>query len=202
LVADVFLHGDWNPAKSGLPSDVPEIASLLAELRARAAQSPAPTTLSTYMGPWQKFKSWCLEKNVPYLPARPLTVALYLTKILRSATSPSPVLSCSGTIFLHHHLAGLPLPTSHPPVAMSRKISRRTNVAGQKKPLLASYIRRLFGFWGFSRDATLFDLMRLVAICVSYAGFLRFSDLMAVRWEEIMFFPTHMEQFLEKTKTD
>jgi hypothetical protein len=108
LVADVFLHGDWNLAASGLPSDDPEIASLSAEFRARAAQSRAPATLSTYMGPWQKFKSWCLEKNVPYLPARPLTVALYFTKILRSATSPSPVLSCSGAIFLHHHLAGLP----------------------------------------------------------------------------------------------
>jgi hypothetical protein len=156
------------------------------------------------MGPWQKFKSWCLEKNVPYLPARPLTVALYLTKILRSATSPSPVLSCSGAIFLHHHLSGLPSPTSHPMVAMSPEISRRTKVAGQnqKKPLLASHIRRLFGFWRFSPDATLFDLMRFVAICVSYAGFLRFSDLMAVRWEEIMFFSTHMELFLEKTKMD
>jgi hypothetical protein len=82
-------------------------------------------------------------------------------------------------------------------VAMSRKIPRRTKIAGkiQKKPLLASHIRRLFGFWRYSTEATLFDLMRLTAICVSYASFLCYFDLMAVRWEEIMFFPTHMELF-------
>jgi hypothetical protein len=98
--ADVFLHGDWSLEASGLSMNDSEIASLNAELRARAAQARAPATLSTYSGPWQKFKSWCLEKGVPYLPASPLTVALYLTKAMRSASSPSPVLgpfSCTIT---------------------------------------------------------------------------------------------------------
>jgi integrase len=198
------LHGDWSIEASGFSTDDPEIAALSAEFRTRAAQARAPTTLSTYSGPWSKFKSWCLEHGVSFLPAKPLTVALYLTKLMRTASSPSPILSCSGAIFLHHHLAGLPSPTSHPLVTMAREISRRTKVAGQnqKKPLLASHIRRLFGLWLFAPASTLFDLMRLVAISTSYAGFLRYSDLMAVRWEEIMFFPTHMELFLEKSKTD
>jgi integrase len=44
--------------------------------------------------------------------------------------------------------------------------------------------------------------MRLTAIVLCYAGFLRYSDLMTVQWQEILFFPSHMELFLEKTKTD
>jgi hypothetical protein len=77
----------------------------------RAAQARAPTTLSTYYGPWSRFKAWCLEHGVSYLPAKLLTVALYLTKLMRTASSPNPILSCSGAIFLRHHLAGLPSPT-------------------------------------------------------------------------------------------
>jgi hypothetical protein len=90
-VVDVFLHGDWSLEASGLSPNDLEIASLSAESRARAAQARAPATLSTYAGPWQKFKLWCQQKGVPYLRASPLTVALYLTKIMRSASSlPEP----------------------------------------------------------------------------------------------------------------
>jgi hypothetical protein len=204
FLADIFLFGEWDLEASGLPSDDPEIASLSSELRAGVASARAPATVSSYSGPWLKFKSWCQEKVVSYLPAKPLTVALYLTKLMRSATFSSPILSCSGAIYLHHHLAGLPSPTNHPIVAMSQEILRRTKVAGQnqKKPFMASHIRRLFALWLFDPASNLFHMMRLVAICTSYVGFLRYSDLMTVRWEEIFIFPTHMEFLLKKTKTD
>jgi hypothetical protein len=45
-------------------------------------------------------------------------------------------------------------------------------------------------------------VMKLTAICLSYTGFLRFSDFMAIRWQEIRFLPSHMELFIEKSKTD
>jgi hypothetical protein len=80
FLADIFLFGVWDLEASGLPSDDPEIASLSSELRAGAASTRAPATVSSYSGPWLKFKSWCQEKGVSYLPAKPLTVALYLTK--------------------------------------------------------------------------------------------------------------------------
>jgi integrase len=87
---------------------------------------------------------------------------------------------------------------------MSREIARRQRVAGQnkKKPLLASHVRQLFELWLYCPGATLHDMMRLAAIVLCYVGFLRFFDLMTVQWQEILFFPTHMELFLEKTKTD
>lgn len=186
-----------------MPID-PEIRSLAEELRARAAQSRAASTFESYAAPWARFKSWCLSKNVSPLPASPMTVALSLTLVLRTASSPNPVLTCSGAIYLHHQLAGLPSPTSHPLVAISREIARRQRVAGQnkKKPLLASHVCQLFELWLYRPGATLHDMMRLAAIVLCYVGFLRFSDLTTVQWQEILFFPTHMELFLEKTKTD
>lgn len=132
---------------------------------------------------------------MPCLPASPLIVALYLTNLLRTADSPSPVLTCSGAMYLHHQLAGLPSSTQHPLVSMSREIAKRIKPFGHnvKKPFLASHIRRLFEFWRYSPLATLFDLMRSTAVTLCFAGFLQFSDLMTVQWHEIRFFPTHME---------
>lgn len=71
-----------------------------------------------------------------------------------------------------------------------------------KKPLLASHCRRLFELWHFSVSSNLHTRMKLLAVVLCYAGFLRFSDLMIVQWQEIRFLPTHMELFLEKGKTD
>jgi hypothetical protein len=128
-------------------------------------------------------------------------VALYFTLLLRAAKSPSPV---SAANFLHHLIAGLPSPTQHPLVAMAREIAKRLRVAGQnvKKPLLASHMRSLFELWLYASSSNLHSVMKLTAICLCYAGFLRFLDRMTVQWQEIRFLPTHMELFVEKSKTD
>jgi hypothetical protein len=125
-------------------------------------------------------------------------------KLLEQATSPSPVLTCSAAIFFHHSVAGLKSPTDHHLVALSREIACRSLQAGQrvKQPLLASHIRRLFGFWRFSDRHSLHDLIKLVSVTLCYIGFLRFSGLMVIQWYEVRFLPSHMEIFLEKTKTD
>jgi hypothetical protein len=87
---------------------------------------------------------------------------------------------------------------------MAREIAKRSRVAGQnvKKPLLASHVRSLFELWLYAPSSNLHSVMKLTAICLCYAGFLRFSDLMTVQWQEIRFLPTHMELFVEKSKTD
>jgi hypothetical protein len=51
-------------------------------------------------------KQWCLEKGVPALPSSPLTVALYMMRLLCTARTPSPLLTFFGADF--HSLAGLP----------------------------------------------------------------------------------------------
>lgn len=177
--ADVFLNGDWDLEANGFSNNDSEITSLAAKLRAGAAQLRAFSTFSSYAAPWARFKEWCLLKKVPYFPASPFTVALYLTKLMRTAQSPSPILSSSGAIFLHHQLAGLPSPTQHPMVAMSREFACRSKIAGQnvKKPLLASHIRRLFDLWLYAPCSLLFDVMRLTAVVLSYVGFLRYSNV-------------------------
>lgn len=200
----MFLHGDWDLGSSGLSASDPEIQGLLAELRSLTGSARATGTFRSYSGPWLHFKQWCQTKGVPSLPASPLSVALYLTLLLRSAKSPSPILTCSASIYLHHSLAGFPSPTQHSLVAMVREIAKRTRLSGQnvKSPLLASHVRRLFDTWRWGSEHSLHSVMRLTAVCLCFAGFLRCSDLLTIQWQEIRFLPSHMELFIEKSKTD
>jgi hypothetical protein len=202
--ADVFLHEGWDLTASGLPESDPEVRRLFSTLKSAAPLSRAAGTLTTYFGPWARFRAWCASKNVPCLPASPLTVSLYLTKLWESSSSPAPVLTASGAIFFHHSLAGLPSPTEHHLVKMVREIARRTRLAGQNKknPFLASHIRRLFSLWA-SPESPLNKLMMLTAVTLCFTAFLRCDELLSLQWDQIRFVgQSHMELFIEHQKND
>lgn len=138
------------------------------------------------------------------LPARPLLVALYMTQLLRSAHSPAPILSFSAAVYFFHTLAGHPSPTDHPLVGLAREIARRTRVAGQnkKRPLLASQIRQILTAWA-DPHASLHHLMKATAITTCFVAFLRADSLLTLQWKDVRFVgQSHMELFLERSKTD
>lgn len=87
---------------------------------------------------------------------------------------------------------------------MARETARRIKVAGlnQKRPFLASQIRRLFDLWG-GPTSNLHQLMKLAAITLCYTSFLRFDDLVAIQWQTIKFVSrSHMELLIPDSKTD
>ncbi|GAQ91382.1 DNA Adenine methyltransferase [Klebsormidium nitens] len=204
-ISDVFaLDVDFRDHVAGLPSADSELAQLSVDLHDAALLCRAAGTFKTYAGPWKHYKEWCQEKGVPALPSGPLTVALYMMRLLRTAKSPSPLLTFSGAVYLNHSLAGLLSPTNHPLVQMARETARRIKVAGlnQKRPFLASQIRRLFDLWG-NFSANLHQLMKLTAITLCYTSFLRNDDLVAISWQSIRFVAqSHMELFIPDSKTD
>jgi hypothetical protein len=202
--ADWFTFESWDLAAAGLPSADPELAGLSVDLHDSALLCRAASTFRTYSGPWKRYKQWCLEKGVSALPSNPLTVALYMMRLLRTAKTPAPLLTFSGAVYLNHSLAGLPSPTNHPLVAMARETARRIKIAGisQKRPFLASQIRGLFELWG-SPSANLHQLMKLSALTLCYVAFLRFDDLIAIQWQSIKFVAqSHMELIIPDSKTD
>jgi hypothetical protein len=125
-------------------------------------------------------------------------------RLLRSARTPAPLLTFSSAVYLKHSLAGLPSPTNHPLVAMARETARRIRIAGvnQKRPFLASQIRRLFELWG-GPSANIHQLMKLTALTLCYVSFFRFDDLVAIQWQSIKFVAqSHMELLNPDSKTD
>ncbi|GAQ81891.1 hypothetical protein KFL_000940010, partial [Klebsormidium nitens] len=200
---DWFTFDSWDLPAAGLSTSDPELAHLSIDLHDAALVCRAPGTFQQYAGPWRKYKAWCAEKGVSALPSKPLTVALYMMRLLRTANTPSPLKTFSGAVYFNHTLAGLPSPTNHPIVRMAREAARRLKIAGQnqKRPFLASQIRRLFSIWA-GDTATLHSLMKLTAIVLCYTSFFRYDDLVAVRWQDIKFLPSHAELFVPESKTD
>jgi hypothetical protein len=127
-----------------------------------------------------------------------------MMKLLRTARTPSPLLTFSGAVYLNHSLAGLPSPTNHPLVAMARETARRIKIAGvnQKRPFLACQIRHLFELWG-GPSTNLHRLMKLTAVTLCYVSLSRFDDLVAVQWQSIKFVrESHMELLIPDSKSD
>jgi hypothetical protein len=127
-----------------------------------------------------------------------------MMKPLRTARTPCPLSTFSSAVYLNHSLAGLPSPTNHPLVAMACETARRIKTAGvnQKRPFLASQIRRLFELWG-GPSAKLHQLMKLTAVTLCYVSFFRFDDLVAIQWQSIKFVgELHMELLIPDSKTD
>jgi hypothetical protein len=202
--ADWFNFESWDLKAAGLPLTDPELSGLSVDLHDAALLCRAASTFRTYSGPWKHYKQWCQEKGVPALPSSPLTVALYMMRLLRTARTPAPLLTFSGAVYLNHSLAGLPSPTNHPLVSMARETARRIKIAGlnQKRPFLASHIRRLFELWGHS-SANLYQLTKLTAITLCYVSFLHFDDLISIQWQSIKFVAqSHMELIIPDSKTD
>ncbi|GAQ88451.1 reverse transcriptase [Klebsormidium nitens] len=199
-----FNFESWDLDAAGLQSFDPELAALSVDLHDASLVGRAPGTYRLYAGPWRRYKDWCQKKGVSALPSNPLQVALYMMKLLRTANTPAPLKTFSGAVYFNHTSAGLPSPTNHPLVRMAREAARRIKIAGlnQKRPFLASQIRRLFDLWG-SPSASLYQLMKLASVTLCYVSLFRYDDLVAIQWQHVKFVgSSHMEIFIPDSKTD
>lgn len=115
----------------------------------------------------------------------------------------APVKLASAAVSTAHSLAGLPDVTSQPIVANMRSSARRFLVSGQlnqKEPLSLGLCLTAAGH--LLRSDSLTALRTATYIMLSFAGFLRFADARSLFCDEIKFYPSHMELFLEKRKNN
>jgi hypothetical protein len=60
----------------------PSLRALLPQLVATVTGSHNASSMRQYFYHWRKFRRFCIDSNVPFLPAAPLTVALYLVSLM------------------------------------------------------------------------------------------------------------------------
>ena len=79
---------------------------------------------------WFRFRSWCQQNKLSFLPADPMHVAMFLSNSLRFALSRgltySTIKAASATIFTAHNMAGLDDVTSHSFVQAVRSRAQRS----------------------------------------------------------------------------
>ena len=94
-------------------------------------RQPAP--LRRYTPAWGYFKKWCTGHDLSFLPAVPLTVALYLLMLTQTANSFSTVKMASAAIPAFHSFASQPEVTRAPIVAAIREHARRSLPSGENR---------------------------------------------------------------------
>lgn len=82
-----------------------DIEQLLQMLPGALSGAKASSTMKRYTPAWGYFKKWCAGHDLSFLPAAPLTVALYLLKLTQTANSFSTVKLASAAIAAFHSLA-------------------------------------------------------------------------------------------------
>lgn len=136
------------------------------------------------------------------LPCKELYVALYLQHLIENAKHYSVVESAMYSIKWAHDTAGLADPCDSDIVrsvvqAAKRVLNRPIN---KKEPVEANTMKKLFDH--FNDRSSLKELRVLTMCSLMYTGFLRFSELCNIRARNLSFHNTHVDIFIEKSKTD
>lgn len=141
--------------------------------------------------------------GVPFIPASPLHVALYLTHKLRTAKTATALEGPRDAISAFHRNAGLPSPTLNPLVQSVIQGAQRllAQPVQKKEPLELAHVQTIVARFAFT-GAPLQDLMICTAISVGFFGFFRYSDLAEITVDNVQFHPTHAAVFLPKRKND
>jgi integrase len=180
----------------------PDLEELIEKARAYIHAAKSPATLRAYRTDFEDFTRFCEEHNLPYLPATPTTVALYIAdraSSLRSATITRRLTSITKA----HRAAGFaqsPSSSHHFVVSETLKGIRRTIGTAQegKAPLLTSDIRRIVA----ACPETLSGLRDRALILVGFASAFRRSELAAIDYANLTFTQDGLVIDLRRSKTD
>lgn len=206
LVQDALQAAGWEEEDADLLHD-PAFAASLRHAQECVATSSNVGTLSRYESHWARFTAWCGRFRLRCIPARPQHIAMFLADTLRYAQlnrfGYSVVKAASAAIFHAHKLAGFESGfTDHPFVSRIRECAKRilgTRPWNRKEPLsldlcVTCALQLIAGDDSLAR----WQIATFIMTC--FAGFLRYSDATRIYADEIRFFDTHMELFIETRK--
>lgn len=83
----------------------------IAAIAAAVEKSRRPATNRAYARAWRRFEAWAGKERLKPLPAKPVTVAAYLTHRAAAGLSMSSLSMDRKAISHHHRVSGFPTPT-------------------------------------------------------------------------------------------
>ncbi len=175
------------------------VEDLLDEMADYERKALPPNTKRAYASDWADFLAWCVRKRVPALPAKPDTVAVYLTARARThkVSSLSRRLTVIGKV---HKAQGVPNPVPDERVKrVWRGILRDKGEAQtRKKPALVKDLRKMIdvlpeGLAGV-RDRAL--------LLFGFAGAMRRSELDGLNWGDLELSDEGFAVNIRRGKTD
>ena len=162
----------------------------------------ASSTWDKYSRSWGAWKDWCGSTGIiDICPASNLDVALYLTHIFHSRRTRGALDDAFNGIRWAHEISDFTSPTSSVFVKKVLEGAKRLceKKSNQKDPLQVSHLVELFEA---ADSECLKDLRFLLIITLSFAGFLRISELIALKVGDIELHADFMTILVKKSKCD
>ena len=181
-----------------------QLKQLAMDIPTFLSQSRSKNTQDRYKSGFNKWLTWSEKfSEISSLPAKPIHVALFLTKLLQSNESLSVIESSFYAIKHFHKIACLDDPTSSDLCKNMLEAAKRTakNVIKKKEPISSLHLHLIYDHIG-GTSANLLQLRNFVIVLLSFAGFFRFSEVANLRRSDVTFNLTHMTIFIERSKTD
>ena len=173
------------------------------DLPALLLQSKATSTTKQYFAAWKKWELWAVSKSgIQVFPVIPFHLSLYIAHLVQSGLKSSAVVATSAIKYVHS-LAGFQNPAVDPLVTLALEGHKRVTAAPtlRKEPITADILLKLLGSHGHS-NATLADLRTLFISFISYAGFLRFDDLIKITRKDCSISQDCLTIHITKSKND
>ena len=200
ILTGIFGSGIWHTMQS---ETHPELVGLIRQLPVFLIEAKSKNTVKCYSASYSRWVNWCQKFNLCPLPASEKYVALYVLSLVNSGCSKSTIDQALYGIAWAHDLSSCTNPCNSRFVHLARNAAYRTvgRPIVKKEPVLPSHLDELVKRFGHS-NAKLDDL-RVVTMCLlAYAGFLRFSELSALKRNNFKFFENYVQVFIESSKTD
>lgn len=164
-----------------------------------ARNARAKNTRRAYASDWDDFARWCRPYGFVPLPARPETVALYLTA-LAEALKPSTLRRRLATISQVHQAAGHETSTRAAAVRLVWAGIRRAKGTEQqgKAPAITAELRRMVD----TLDDRLIGVRDRALLLLGFAGAFRRSELVALTVGDVQSGHDGLTVTIRKSKTD
>ena len=183
------------------PAAATDLIRLANETRAFLSAAKAENTLRAYRADWEHFQAWCRRHALPWLPATPETVALYITD-LAASHKPATLRRRLTVISRAHQTAGHPSPASmqEPLVSETLKGIRRTLGTAQdgKRPLSTGDVLAMVD----ALPDTLQGVRDRALLLVGFAGGFRRSELAGLQIADVAVENDGLAIVLRRSKTD
>ena len=179
-----------------------ELQRLAAATRATVVGSRADSTTKKYWAAFRQWKEWAKLHDLPPFPVKEAHLMLYLQAVGEQTKSKAAVEEAYNAQAWAHHLGSQPTPTEAAAVKLQLQgLQRQLAKPVQKKKLitveiLASIVEDA------EQSGSLADLHLATACLISYAGFLRFDELIQIKAFEIQVYPSSMVISIPRSKTD
>ncbi|XP_053378571.1 uncharacterized protein LOC128548169 [Mercenaria mercenaria] len=165
-------------------------------------QSKADNTVNKYFNSFTQFEKFCHKNKLVSKPAHPFTVGLYFTSLMDEGKSNHVVTSAFYSIKWVHNINDMEDPTESPVVKQLLEAAKRTHSKPVcKKDVVSTHeLHSLCSMFIDSDDICI--LRDLSMIMITYAGFMRISEVLNLKCKDVRFSEDHVTIYVSKSKTD